>query len=92
MRVSILILIICLLSFTSQISSISRGKAFVHFSDFAKFVLLKCSDAEFPLITFFTQIILILPFATADCENTKAKFSFKLMPFPNKKKYQIETI
>ena len=59
--------------FTSELimfRAFHAGKAFVHFSDFAKFVLLKCSDAEFPLITFFTQIILILPFATADCERS----------------------
>ena len=46
------------------------GKAFAHFSDLAKFILLQCSQEEFPLITFFTQIILILPFATADCERS----------------------
>ena len=50
--------------------ALHAGKALTYFSDFAKFVLLKCSDAEFPLITFFTQIILILPFATADCERS----------------------
>ena len=46
------------------------GKAFAHFSYFAKFILLQCSQEEFPLITFFTQIILILPFATADSERS----------------------
>ena len=46
------------------------GIAFTHFADFAKSVFLKCSEKEFPLITFFTQIILILPFATADCERS----------------------
>ena len=50
--------------------TIHAGKAFAHFSDFAKFILLQCSQNEFPLITFFTQIILILPFATADCERS----------------------
>ena len=45
-------------------------KTFVHFSTFAKFVLLQCSETEYPLITFFTEIILILPFATADCERS----------------------
>ena len=46
------------------------GITFTHFSDFAKSVSLKCSEKEFLLITFFTQIILILPFATADCERS----------------------
>ena len=50
--------------------TIHAGKAFAHFSASAKFVLLQCSQEEFPLITFFTQIILILPFATADCERS----------------------
>ena len=60
-------LLICMMI---MFRALHAGKAFTHFSDFAKFVLLKCSDAEFPLITFFTQIILILPFATADCERS----------------------
>ena len=46
------------------------GKAFAHFSDLAKFILLQCSQEEFPLITLLTQIILFLPFATADCERS----------------------
>ena len=46
------------------------GKVFAHFSDFAKFVLLQSSETDYPLIHFFTQIILILSFATADCERS----------------------
>ena len=45
-------------------------KTFGHFSDFAKFVLTSLSNADFSLLEFFVAIILILPFATADCERS----------------------
>ena len=38
------------------------------FPYFAKFVLTQLSAVDFPLLQFLTGIILILPFATADCE------------------------
>ena len=43
---------------------------FTRFPDFSKFVLLELSEISYPLLQFFTQIILILPFATADCERS----------------------
>ena len=59
--------LICeLLAFRSQYGN----KAFQNFADFAKFVLLKLSTDSYGLLQFFTQIILILPFATADCERS----------------------
>ena len=47
-------------------------KTFGHFSDFAKFVLTSLSNADFSLLQFFVAVILILPFATADCERSSA--------------------
>ena len=43
---------------------------FTNFADFAKFVLTKLSQNDFKLLQFFVGIILILPFATADCERS----------------------
>ena len=43
---------------------------FTNFADFAKFVLTKLSENDFKLLQFFVGIILILPFATADCERS----------------------
>ena len=40
---------------------------------FAKFVLTKLSQNDFKLLQFFVGIILILPFATADCERSKSR-------------------
>ena len=56
--------IIELLSFRGRY----QNRVFRHFSDFAKFILTQLSENEFPLLQFFVSIILILPFATADCE------------------------
>ena len=55
-----------LISFRGQFG----GKIFKTFAVFAKFVLTRLSDQTYPLLQFFTQIILILPFATADCERS----------------------
>ena len=43
---------------------------FTNFADFAKFVLTKLSQNDFKLLQFLVGIILILPFATADCERS----------------------
>jgi len=45
-------------------------KTFGHFSNFAKFVLSSLSTDDFPLLQFFVAIILILPFATVNCERS----------------------
>ena len=45
-------------------------KGFTKFAHFAKFVLTELSEADFPLLQFFVSIILVLPFATADCERS----------------------
>ena len=55
-----------LISFRGQFG----GKILKTFAVFAKFVLTRLSDQTYPLLQFFTQIILILPFATADCERS----------------------
>ena len=56
------------------------GSAYGHmqfrrFSDLAKFILTRLSEKDFGLLQFFTQIILILPFATADCERVFSKMN-----------------
>ena len=45
-------------------------KGFTKFVHFAKFVLTELSEADFPLLQFFVSIILVFPFATADCERS----------------------
>ena len=52
------------------VAMITRGLHFTNFAHFAKFVLTKLSDNDYPLLQFFVGIILILPFATADCERS----------------------
>ena len=59
-------------------------KTFPHFSDFAKFVLTSLSNADFPLLQFFVAIILILPFATADCERSFSAMNRITSPERNK--------
>ena len=43
---------------------------FTKFADFAKFVLTKLSQNDLKLLWFFVGIILILPFATPECERS----------------------
>ena len=43
---------------------------FTNFADFAKVVLTKLSQNDLKLLRFFVGIILILPFATAECERS----------------------
>ena len=43
---------------------------FTNFADFAKFVLTKLSQNDLKLLRFFVGIILILPFATPECERS----------------------
>jgi len=49
------------------------GKSFINFAAFAKFILTGTSEKDFGGLHFLTMILLILPFASADCERS---FSF----------------
>ena len=46
-----------------------------NFPTLAKFILVKLSAKDYGLLQFFTQIILILPFATAACERVFSKMN-----------------
>ena len=48
----------------------SHPNTFKNFPELAKFILTKLSESDFPLLRFFSRIILVLPFATADCERS----------------------
>ena len=48
----------------------SHVNEFLNFPALAKFILTSLPEPEFPLLHFFVRIILILPFATADCERS----------------------
>ena len=59
-------------------------KVFGHFSNFARSVLASLSNADFPLLQFFVAIILILLFATADCERSFSAMNRIKSPERNK--------
>ena len=59
-------------------------KTSFHFSDLGKFVLTYLLNADFSLLQFFVAIILILPFATADCERSFSAMNRIKSPERNK--------